>query len=275
MVIRYTATMYWYRIALGMWLITDVVVFLAAYCLGYFVRVGFIFSTDYSFAYFFSATLLTVPLWLLTLLTTRVFGLSRRQVSVRNGLYIFYATMVACAMFITVNYFSFELQISRRLLLYLLVFPWLCVWVWHVIAEQLLRLFLQKKQAFKMLIIGITRESTILVEQLLAAKHPFTPVALLDGKGAQVEQIAGVPNIGKLNKLEQVIDSYGITHLLQCSDLEQSLNLISVCRNKQIHYLLLPSVLGIIERDERIESLDGNPVTSVAPQESLFAWFFK
>lgn len=267
--------MYWYRVALIVWLIADAFVFLAAYCLGYFVRVGFIFSTDYSFASFLGAALLTVPLWLLTLITTRVFGLSRKQTSLRNGLYILYATMVACAMFITVNYFSFELQISRRLLLYLLVFPWLCVWGWHSIAGHLMRLFLQKKQAFKMLVVGITRESTILVEQLVAAKHPFTPVALLDGKGSKVEHIAGVPNVGKLNKLEDVIHTYGITHLLQCSDLEQSLNLISVCRNRQIHYLLLPSVLGIIERDERVESLDGNPVTSVAPKESVFAWFFK
>ena len=38
------------------------------------------------------------------------------------------------------------------------------------------------------------------------------------------------------------------SNLIQCSDLEQSINLLSACRNKSITYLLLPSVVGIVER---------------------------
>jgi hypothetical protein len=47
--------------------------------------------------------------------------------------------------------------------------------------------------------------------------------------------------------------------------LEQSLNLLSACRRRGITYILLPSVLGIVERDERIESLEGYAVTMVQP----------
>lgn len=267
--------MYWYRLGVLTWLIVDVCVFLCTYTLAYFVRVGFIFSTDYPFSSFIVAALATVPLWFITLITTRVFGLSRRQRSVRNGLYILYATIIACAVFITINYFSFQLVISRRLLVYLVVFPWVGIWFWHIVADRLLRAFLLHKQAFRALVIGITRESQFLVEHLLATNHPFRPVALLDGRGSPVKTIAGVPNVGKLNKLEAVLTDYGITHLIQCSDLEQSLNLISACRNKGITYMLLPSVLGIIERDERIESLEGHAVTAVAPQESIINWFFR
>jgi hypothetical protein len=39
--------------------------------------------------------------------------------------------------------------------------------------------------------------------------------------------------------------------------------------------MLLPSVLGIVERDEKVESLEGQPVTMVGPKESKLMWFFK
>jgi hypothetical protein len=44
--------------------------------------------------------------------------------------------------------------------------------------------------------------------------------------------------------------------------------LLSACRRRCITYILLPSVLGIIERDERIESLDGFAVTIVRPKKA-------
>ena len=78
--------------------------------------------------------------------------------------------------------------------------------------------------------------------------------------------------MGKLNKLEDVLNEKRITHLIQCSDLEQSLNLLGACRQKGIHYILLPSVLGIVERDERVESLEGHPVTMVSPKKGVLDW---
>jgi hypothetical protein len=39
--------------------------------------------------------------------------------------------------------------------------------------------------------------------------------------------------------------------------------------------MLLPSVLGIVERDERIELLEGRPVTVVRPGEKGWMWFFR
>ena len=126
---------------------------------------------------------------------------------------------------------------------------------------------------FPTLIIGVTRESKRLVELLNKGRSPLKPVAILDGRGTKETEIDGVPVRGKLNKLDDVINE-GITHLIQCSDLEQSLNLLSACRKSRITYMLLPSVLGIVERDERIESLEGQPVTMVAPKRGWWSWFF-
>ena len=85
----------------------------------------------------------------------------------------------------------------------------------------------------------------------------------MDGRGANESEVSGVQVLGNLNKLEEVLEQKKITHLIQCSDLEQSLNLLSACRNKNITYLMLPSVLGIVERDEKVESLEGMAVIMV------------
>lgn len=216
-----------------------------------------------------------MPLWLLSLLTTRVFALSRRQYSIRNGVYIAYASIVSGALFTLINYFYFTIPVSRALLLIAIVASFVIIWLWHIMFEALWRSFLVKKQAFKALIIGVNRESGELIKRLQASNHPFVPVAILDGRGAKEKDIHGVPVLGKLNKLEETISKYGITHLIQCSDLEQSLNLLSVCRTFTITYVLLPSVLGIVERDERIETLEGQPVTLVSPPTSHITWFFR
>ena len=216
-----------------------------------------------------------MPLWLLSLLTTRVFALSRRQYSIRNGVYIAYAAIVSGALFTLINYFYFTIPVSRALLLIAIVASFIIIWLWHIVFEALWRSFLVKKQAFKALIIGVNRESSELVKRLQLSHHPFVPVAILDGRGAKEKHIHGVPVLGKLNKLEDTIRNFGITHLIQCSDLEQSLNLLSVCRTFCITYVLLPSVLGIVERDERIETLEGQPVTLVSPPTSHITWFFR
>jgi FlaA1/EpsC-like NDP-sugar epimerase len=161
------------------------------------------------------------------------------------------------------------------LLLYALVISTVAIWIWHLLYSKFQRMMLRKDPpVFPTLIVGVTRESRELIAKLNKGLNPLKPVAVLDGKGCKDSEIDGVPVRGKLNKLEDVLGE-GITHLIQCSDLEQSLNLLSACRQKKITYMLLPSVLGIVERDEKVESLEGQPVTMVGPKENALMWFFK
>jgi len=75
--------------------------------------------------------------------------------------------------------------------------------------------------------------------------------------------------------LEHVLEEDRITHLIQCSNLEQSLNLLSACRQQGITYIVLPSVFGIVERDERVDRLEGQPVTTVSPKGPWWEWLFQ
>ncbi|MBM3231437.1 hypothetical protein FJZ28_03870 [Candidatus Peregrinibacteria bacterium] len=264
-----------YRLLLVLWLLTDLAVFLKSYAIAYFLRVGFIFSTDFPFDHFMIAVAVASPVWLAVLLTTRTFALFRKQTEMRNAAYIGYSALVGVAMFTLIYYFLFEQFFSRLLLLTALGISFGAVWLWHIVFSVILRSLLRRTPAvFPTLIIGVTRESTALIERLQKHRSPLTPVAVLDGHGAKEREIGGVPVRGKLNKLDDVLKE-GITHVIQCSDLEQSLNLLSACRSRGITYMLLPSVLGIVERDERVESVEGQPVTVVSPQESRWKWFFR
>ncbi len=265
-----------YRTLVLLWLFTDLLLFVGTYALAYFLRVGWILSTDFPFDQFLYAASIAAPVWLLVLATTRTFSLTRSQATLRNAAYLAYSALVGVALFTLVYYFQFEQFFSRMLLAFAFVLSAAVLWLWHILYSSAMRRILRKDPpAFPTLIVGVTRESKSLIERLNASRHPLKPVAILDGRGAGETEVDGVPVRGKLNKLEDVFEQERITHLIQCSDLEQSLNLLSACRQRGCTYLLLPSVLGIVERDERVDTLEGQPVTIVSPKVGWWTWFFR
>jgi len=265
-----------YRILLSLWLLSDLLLFVASYALAYFLRVGFLFSTDFPFDHYLQAVAFVAPLWMLVLATTRTFHLTRNQKTLRNGAYIAYASLVGVSLVTLAYYFRFTDFFSRLLLIEAFLICTVATWVWHIVFNEIARRILRRDPpVFPTLVVGVTRESKALIQSLNQKRNPLKPVAILDGHGTAEQEIHGVPVCGKLNKLEDVLESNRITHLIQCSDLEQSLNLLSACRARGITYVVLPSVLGIIERDERVESLEGRPVTIVSPKGSFGSWFFR
>jgi len=265
-----------YRLLLIFWLLSDILIFIGIYALAYFLRVGWIFSSDFPFDRFIFAVVLAAPFWLLVLATTRAFALTRDQRDARNGAYIAYACLVGTALVVLTYYFTYTAFFSRLLLILAWAMSTVAIWLWHVLFDFIKRSVLrQNPPAFPVLIVGLTRESKALIEELNRKHSPLTPVAILDGHGAKELEVDGVPVRGKLNKLEEVVEEFKPTHLIQCANLEQTLNLLSLCRNRKMHYMLLPSVLGIVERDERVESLEGHPVTVVSPSGRRLSWFFR
>ena len=202
------------------WLLTDSLVFIAAYALAYFIKVGWIFSSDLPFQTYLYAVLITVPGWLFVMITMRNFGLTRKQNDLRNFFYIAYACIIGMAGFTLAFYFLKQTLFSRMLLLISGSISSILVFIWHIIFNKIQRKILRSgTPTYPTLIIGTNREAKNLIEKMQKAKCPFTPVAVLDGKGGGPAEISGVPNLGKLNKLEEVISQKQITHLVQCDQL--------------------------------------------------------
>lgn len=268
------------RILLLLWLGSDLLLFTLLFALAYFLRVGWIFSTNFPFLPFLTTVLVIAPVWLLVLATTRTFALTRNQRTLRNAAYVTYASLVGVALFTLSFYFRFKDSfqgVSRLLLLEIFVLTTVGVWAWHLVFDRVRRWILRRSPpSFPTLIIGHTRESSSLIAQLNRHHNPLTPVAVLDGQGSKEKEVHGVPVLGKLDRLEEVLAEKRITHLIQCSNLEQSLNLLSACRRRGVTYMLLPSVLGIVERDDYVDTLEGHPVTAVSPKRRHWGkWFFR
>lgn len=265
-----------HRALLATWLLTDLLLFAASYCVAYFLQVGPLLSSDFQFSRLMMVTLLTAPVWLLVLGTTRTFALTRNQATIRNAAYIAYSCLVGIALFTVSYYFTYKEFFSRMLLIYAFVLSTMVIFAWHILWEQVQRnLFRRDPPTFPTLLVGVTRESRALLKTMRERRSTLKPIAILDGRGVKDATIEGVPVLGKLNKLEGALERLKITHLIQGSDLEQSINLLSACRNRGITYIVLPSVFGIMERDESIESLEGVPVTVVRPRQGWWNWFLR
>ncbi|NOS68104.1 MAG: hypothetical protein HOO67_07150 [Candidatus Peribacteraceae bacterium] len=261
---------------LFLWLATDYALFLAAYAFAYFFRVGWIFSSDLPFHDYMTAVAISGIPWLAFLATTRTFGLTRNQRSPRNAAYIAYASVLGIAFVTLVYFFLFQGIFSRMLVIEAAVLSAVTTWTWHMAMGFIMRaVLISGHPVYPTLIVGVTRETRTLLKHLRERRSVLVPVAILDASGVKEKEIEGVPVKGKLDKLEETLRDFGITHVLQCSDLEQSINLLGACRAHGITYMLLPSVLGIVEQDERVESLEGKAVTVVSPDAGWWSWFFR
>jgi FlaA1/EpsC-like NDP-sugar epimerase len=262
-------------VLLILWLLSDMLIFVGAYTLSYFLRVGLIMSTDFPLHLFLQTVVIVAPICIAVMAQLGIFRLMRNQSSVRNIFHILFACAMGSALFTLFYYFLYSAFFSRLLLVYAFVLSTAFLVVWHIGFEQVMRKMLRAgRPLYPTLIVGATREAARLIQTLNDQRNPLTPVAILDGRGTKETEIHGVPVEGKLNKLEETLTKYHITHLIQCSDLEQSINLLSACRNRGISYILLPSVLGIVESNEAIESIEKFQVTMVRPKKVWWHWFF-
>ncbi len=246
------------------WLVTDVVLMVGAYAAAYFLRVGLILSTDFPIDRYLQTVFLVAPFWLVIMGFLGIFRLLRVQSSPRNLCHILFSCVMALALYTLAYYFLFNNFFSRKLLVYAALAHVLLTVVWHLAFDQWQRRILRRKPAaYPVLVIGANRDAERVIRLLEDRQSPLKPVAVLDSQGTSAKEIAGVPVRGKLNKLEDVIREEGISHLLQCADLEHTINLLSLCRQHGITYMLLPSVLGIVGVQERIDEIEGQPVTAV------------
>jgi FlaA1/EpsC-like NDP-sugar epimerase len=251
-------------ILLIIWLITDAVLFIGAYAVGYFLRVGFIVSTDFPLDLYLQTVAFVAPIWLLVMAELGVFKLFRVQSEKRNLLYILFSCIMASAMFTLGYYFLHDRFFSRLLLVYAGALSFVFTVIWHLAFDQWQRRVLRKNPAaYPVLIIGTNREAERIITLLQEKQSPLRPVGILDPAGTSKKDLAGVPVLGKLNKLEETLKNLRPKYLVQCSNLEHSINLIGACRGHGITYMLLPSVLGAMGGSEEFVQIEGQSMATV------------
>lgn len=245
------------------WLLTDIVLFVGAYVCAYFLRVGFILSTDFPLNLFVEAVLVVAPVWVGVMVGLGIFRLTRVQSDKRNILHILFACVMGLSLFTIGYYFLFGQFFSRLLLVYAGAFSFVFTTIWHLSFDQWQRRILRKDPAaYPVLIIGTNREAERFIRLLNDRQSPLKPIGILDSQGSKLKEIAGVSVLGKLNILEDVIKLKKPTHLVQCSNLEHAINLVSVARQHGMHYMMLPSVIGIVEK-QSMNVIEGQAMITV------------
>ncbi len=242
-------------------IVVDYAALLTAFSLSYFVRVGWIFSTDFPFWPYFKVSLIVSLIWIGFFIVFRLYSLQKRTDTRGHIARLILVNLLGMGTFI-LFFFSFrKLLFSRLILIYVFLISVLLLILTHYFSEKIRGLYSKKSIGIsRVLVIGTNRSATKLLQTLKTLSSRHRPVAILDGYGSSKEEIAGVPVLGKLNVLESTVDKYKIDEIIQVDNVEQALNIITFCQKKRLEYAMLPSLLGVFHDQIEVKTLEFQPV---------------
>ena len=236
----------------------DFILVFFSFCLAYFVRVGFIFSTDFPFAQFLPVALVSSVLTIVFSFLIKTYKEDQKVWSVHHFLRTGFSSILQTAIFAILFYFFYQEIFSRLMLAYIPVFSVILVYGGHLAFDKLARYLYAKGKGgvIRTLLIGTNREAQKLVNFLQTSQSRHYIVSILDGYGSSLKEIEGIPVKGKLNKLEVVVKEDKIEQIIQVDNLEQVMNILNFAQQNNLKYILIPSVLGAYHHKLESVNLD-------------------
>lgn len=251
-------------------IITDFVGLYATASLVYFWRVGWVFSSDFPFSVFALVSFLTSGIWILFLLFTKYYRIPPRSGS--RSWYeialILIGGIIAVGLMIVSYFFPREILFSRLIGVGIFVLGA----IWLVMTRAFFRSILarykqSKKLSYKTLIIGANRVSEKLIKTINKdAFAPYTIHGVIDPYGIS-KGIKGAKILGKLDKLNTICEQEDITAIIQCDAFEHTLNIISLCNERNIKFQFDPALRGVFEENLRIREIAGQKMISFVQRD--------
>ena len=247
-----------------MQIVVDALLILGAFALAYFIRLGFIFSSDFSFQDYATVALMTLPFTLLFMFFIRAYKLSQQIFSWRHIQRLVFVALENVFVFMILYYFTFREFFSRLILIYIFLLTLAFTFVWHNIFRWILKTASSKEVCvYRALIVGTNRPAEAIVKMLITEKSHIKPVAAINAHGGGKSMLHTVPVVGKMNLFEKTIADHDIDIIIQTDHLEQSLNVINYALANNLKYLMPPELLGIFQGHQIIEELEGIPFLKV------------
>ncbi|MCF7906072.1 hypothetical protein K9L63_02690 [Candidatus Gracilibacteria bacterium] len=246
-------------------IVADIAGVYGAFVFAYFVRVGWIFSTDFPFPLFAWLAGGAVLVWSGFLLLTKYY-----RIPPRSGGRVWFDVLlaglggvVAVGMLIVTYFFPRDILFSRLIGVYIFAFGFVWLLVTQFLFRSLLALLKKKEKAvYQTLIIGANRTAEKLIEAI--TRNPYAPYKIrgaIDPYGL-TKTLKGSVILGKLDKLETVCEQEKITAIIQCDAFEHTLNIISFCDEKKIKFQFDPALRGVFEDNLRIREVAGRTMIS-------------
>ncbi len=224
-------------------ILTDGLLLILAALLAYFIRVGFIFSSDVPFFPFLISALFGTAGALLFLLAGGYYRLHRQ-----SGAWLWVLRIIAsistAGLLAIAYYFLANGVFSRGLTLLVAGFSF----CFFIITNSVFSNWLKRQVPNNAtLIIGANRLS----ESIAAALgndiySDNVVVGCLDPYGIS-SSLSGLSVLGKLNKLHAVCDTHSVKTIIQCDAYEHTANIHAFCAEEQIEYFFLPAIRGVLE----------------------------
>ncbi len=246
-------------------ILLDTLIVWGMFLLAYFVRVHWIFSTDFPFTLFALLSGAATLVWIAFLAFVKAYRLPPRS-GVRSWydiVLIIAGGIIAVGFLIVSYFFPREILFSRLIGVYAFLFGAL----WLICSQKIFRFFLGRSKkagkGYKTLIIGANRVSEQFVSRVKADSFaPFQIMGVIDPYGL-AKKFKGALLLGKLDQLEKVCEREKITAIVQCDAFEHTLSLVSFCEEHDIKFQFLPSLRGVFEDNLRLREIAGVRVGSL------------
>jgi FlaA1/EpsC-like NDP-sugar epimerase len=234
-------------------IIIDFLLIVISFSLAYFLRVGLIFSSDFPFDAYATVFIPTSIFWILVLLFHNVY--SRSPISKRRLFTsIMASNLIGITLFVLVFFYKRDIFFSRLILVYVWGISSILLianaWAFRILKFYFHSLGIGTK---KTLIVGANKSANQAIENFQKFEPYYEPVAILDAYGTKKKDIRGIPVLGKMNSLEEVIKNKNIQVIVQVDCIEQSLNLIHFSEKNNIDYFLMPQLLGMYHKEAQVK----------------------
>ncbi|MCF7918171.1 hypothetical protein K9L27_04235 [Candidatus Gracilibacteria bacterium] len=260
-------------------ILVDLLGVYGAFLLSYFLRVGWILSTDFPFRPFACASIFSVIFWIGFLILSKYYRIPPRSGG-RVGYDFLLALLggsIGVGLMIVTYFFRSELFFSRLINIYSIFFGSLFLFLSQLVFRSLMALQKKRgKDVYRTLIVGANRVAEKLIQSIETnAYAPYRVVGVIDPYGLYKNskfKISNskkdmVPLLGKLDKLEIVCHQQKITALIQCDAFEHTINLISFCDENNIKFQFDPALRGIYEENLRIREVAGQTLISFVQRD--------
>jgi len=244
-------------------IVIDFFLILGAFTISYFFRVGFILSTDFPFHNYSQVFIPTTILWIGILLFNNAYQsspISKRRLFTN----IMLSNLIAITIFVLIFFFNRDIFFSRLILVYVWGVSSILLisnsWIFRIIKSSIYRKGIGTK---KTLIVGANKTAEEIIKNFKKYEPYYEPVAILDAYGTKKESISGVPVLGKMNSLEEIIKEKNIEAIAQADCIEQSVNLVHLCEENKLDYFLVPSLFGAYHSNISAETLGKQALISL------------
>ncbi len=245
-------------------IIVDALLILTAFALAYFLKIGFFFSTQFSFEHYILIAIITTPFTIAYMFFIRAYKLNQQIKSWRHFQRLTFVAMENVFLFMILYYFTFREFFSRLILVYDFTLTLLLTFGWHLIFRWILKKASNKEiGVYRALILGTNRPAEEIIQLLLTKQSHIKPIAAINAHGGGKKMIHGIPVVGKMNLFEKTIADQGIDLIIQADHLEQSLNVINYALSNNLKYMMPPELLGIFQGQQILEEIEGKPFLKV------------